>query len=877
MTTAVQRSFAAGELSPEMQAKSDVSAYSSGLKKARNVIVGKVGGAWSRSGTEIVDFMGSFDDFERISRFLGHVFFDEKGFLISIAYTNNDRLEYFLHEVSPTSRNINVATGGVGGVYPLWDKDKLDEIDVSRYEDGFLLCHENLTPMYLRVVKTGASSYSLEETAFLANRGTRGIIDSNFTNAVVSTGTSEHEYRAAYVDPDGQEGPYRDLSVMSVADLNSTDKINLIIDGIPEGFSTNVYKKDGNSYFLIDSGAPVRGSNQYRFADIGQSLVTSEVPSAVRDTLSHKINQLTGTDRMSGLVTVDSFPHIADNQGDIFVPGESVFLSIAYTVDGEVGQPVRAFSGYRTIGDTANTLDRPFYPPVEDAVTISIVRGFISNVSAPRIGRFYQSRMVLGSTPVRPRSFWCSSFYRANDFSVNTTITDSSPFSFNIKEGRPRSIIEGSDNLFISTEDSVNVVLGNEAGVMTPTQVNLKELNNDGISMASAIKMGHHVVYEQEGGGVIRIASREDIDLSIYAGHLFRDRRVKNWAYVKRPTPMVWVLMEDQRLYSLTFVENQSVLAWTRHDIQGNENTEIHSIASDGEDLYFVSSVLVTGGLGRYYLTSMGNRFRTTSPVCTDFTNSLRATDVTVSDFQAFLDATPDADGLTTIRHSWLPGAVVPSVDVGNMLYYMNAEGRFVADQIIEGVDFGFKVRREVEETGEVGAGQILKGVNRFTPVGLLLDDIVSIVADGNVLRSRSPLGSTLISFDRGYREIQIGRSIVNDIQTVDIDLIGPTLAHSYKNITEVNLYLESSFGLYIGNNEPEEDGSVDGLDLMRPERGSDLRLEAHSGVVGVNIDPTWNATGSIFIRQIDPLPFVIHNIIASGDIVSPAAGAGEG
>ena len=71
MSTIVQRSFAYGELSPELRAKADLSAYSQGLKTARNVIVGKAGGLYSRPGT--VNISRDQDIDGTCARFLGKV------------------------------------------------------------------------------------------------------------------------------------------------------------------------------------------------------------------------------------------------------------------------------------------------------------------------------------------------------------------------------------------------------------------------------------------------------------------------------------------------------------------------------------------------------------------------------------------------------------------------------------------------------------------------------------------------------------------------------------------------------------------------------------------------------------------------------------
>ena len=54
MATIIQRSFASGELTPDLYARTDVAKYQNGLRTALNVVILKTGGAINRPGTEWV-------------------------------------------------------------------------------------------------------------------------------------------------------------------------------------------------------------------------------------------------------------------------------------------------------------------------------------------------------------------------------------------------------------------------------------------------------------------------------------------------------------------------------------------------------------------------------------------------------------------------------------------------------------------------------------------------------------------------------------------------------------------------------------------------------------------------------------------------------
>lgn len=54
MASITQRSFAAGEISPALHARADLTRYAVALKTCRNVVVLRAGGVQKRPGTEYV-------------------------------------------------------------------------------------------------------------------------------------------------------------------------------------------------------------------------------------------------------------------------------------------------------------------------------------------------------------------------------------------------------------------------------------------------------------------------------------------------------------------------------------------------------------------------------------------------------------------------------------------------------------------------------------------------------------------------------------------------------------------------------------------------------------------------------------------------------
>jgi hypothetical protein len=58
-------------------------------------------------------------------------------------------------------------------------------------------------------------------------------------------------------------------------------------------------------------------------------------------------------------------------------------------------------------------------------------------------------------------------------------------------------------------------------------------------------------------------------DMTVLSNHLFADRTLREWAYAEEPYKIVWAVRDDGILLGYTYMKDQEVYAWTRHDTQG--------------------------------------------------------------------------------------------------------------------------------------------------------------------------------------------------------------------------------------------------------------------------------------------------------------------
>jgi hypothetical protein len=124
------------------------------------------------------------------------------------------------------------------------------------------------------------------------------------------------------------------------------------------------------------------------------------------------------------------------------------------------------------------------------------------------------------------------------------------------------------------------------------------------------------------------------------------------------------------------------------------------------------------------------------------------------------------------------------------------------------------------------------------------------------------------VTLDKGFAVIHVGLPITHDLETLDIDTAqGETVMDKKKFASRLAIMVEGSRGIWAGTRPPTSDASLDGLFELkiRNEESYDDAVTLATGVVDMNIEPSWNAHGRIFIRQTDPVPLTVLAVAPSG------------
>lgn len=929
-------SLSAGEISPALYARVDQTRYQSGLKTCRNFVVSKAGGVESRAGTK---FIAQVKDSTKNVRLIEFQFSDTQTYVLEfgdeymrvykdaaqltdltltitgitqanpavVTYTGTDPTsgqEVFIDDVlgmtQVNNRNFKIANVNSGAntfelqeldgtninsttytayssagtakrVYEIvspYDHTDLSELQFVQSADVITLVHPDYPPYDL--ARTADTTWTITAATFAPD------IDRPTSVAATSGGGTGNRirYRVTAV----KEETYEE----SLVGLAASQAITGITQANPAVVTyTGTDPIDGDEV-LIESVAGMTEVNDIYFfiANVNTGANTFELAGV--DSTAYTAYSSGGTFKRVG-ATLDNVgagsaaaPHV--------VTWTAVTDAIEYYIykekDGVFGYIGTA--GSTTFNDTGITPDLTETPPIER-------NPFEGAGNYPSTVTYFQQRKMFANTDNDPEKIWGSQSGKFANFTVRSPIQEDDAITFSMAGRKIKEVRHLLDlgKLVVLTVSDESAILGGDNNVLTPSTISPVTYSYHGSSSVAPILIGANALYVQARSSIIRdlgfdfqVDGYRGNDLTIFSKHLFEGHTIIDWAFQQIPGSIIWIARDDGTLLGLTYIREQQVIGWHRHDFENGLVKDMCVIPEGEEDyLYMVIERTVNSKTVKY-IERMSSRFIDEIEDVTILDSHLsydgRNTAATTMTLSGGTDWDYEEELTLTSSVSYFTAA-----EVGNEIHLENA---------------GELIRFTI--TGYTGVTVVTGTVNRTVPAAMrstalttwsrAVDEVgglwhlegesVSIFADGFVEASpNNPAYDTVTvtngvaALSRHYAVVHVGLPITSDIETLNIDTAqGETVADKNKLITKVSLHVEKTRGLWAGATEPTGDDAVGGDSglveyKLRQAEGYDEPTDMKTEVIDVNIDGNWNSNGRIYVRQVDPVPATILAIIPIG------------
>ena len=236
----------------------------------------------------------------------------------------------------------------------------------------------------------------------------------------------------------------------------------------------------------------------------------------------------------------------------------------------EMHQGVWSFIG----STTATSFDDQGYAPDTALSPPTGVNPFADG-NYPGVVGYFQERRIFGGSAADPETVFTSKSGNYTNFDVSDPLRDDDAITFTLAArqiNQIRHFVPLTD-LIIMTGGGGWRVDGSK-GPVTPSNFDVAPQTFTGSAEVEPIAIGNYILFVEAKGSSIReivynlyANSYVSEDRSVFSNHLFLGHQIVSWAYADSPHKVLWVVRDDGVLLSLTYLKEQDVYAWARHDM----------------------------------------------------------------------------------------------------------------------------------------------------------------------------------------------------------------------------------------------------------------------------------------------------------------------
>lgn len=876
MSAVAQKSFAAGEIAPSLYARTDISRYAIALRTCRNMMIMRHGGATNRPGSEYV--CETRFNTKKI-RLIPFVFNASQTYMLEVGDSYIRPLKSGALQFR-ASQTISGVTNASPAVLTYVGADTYAEGDdvVIAGVTGNMANYLNGRQFKVGTVDTILNTFQLKTIAG-AN------VDSSAWGAYGAGGGTVaeiYQISSSYAEADLQELEF----------VQSGDTITIVHPNYPPA---ELVRSGDTTWTLTNiTFAPTQAAPT--------NVVTSTAGGGATVTWAViAVNSITGEESLAAITAA----------GANAEPTAGAPATITWTAATGAGY-YRVFrSRYGTGGvphgfigtATASGFTDPgITPDYTDNPIIAATNPFSGANDYPSTVAYSQTRILYANTNNNPEKIWASQIGRFKNFSVGTPISDDDAVAFTMAGRQVNEVLHLLElgRALVMTAAAEWTIDGDSAGILTPSQINVRQHSLNGSSTVPPLIVGATALYLQARGNIVRDLAFDfqtdgyrGNDLTIFSAHLFDGHSIRDWTYQQIPQSVIWAVRDDGVLLGLTYVREQELLAWHHHDFQDAVVEQVCAIPEGLEDSVYVVVKRTIGSVVHRYVEVLATR--------------------TIDDIRdaIFMDCAGTYDGrntgTTTMTLSggttWteedtltLTASVgtFSSDDVGNRFDLEGSDGSIVRCTVTAYTSttvISVKADKTVAATlRAIATTSWVRCVDQVTGLWYLEGEDLSVFGDGFVVASPNNLnenGATyptvtvtngVATLPKPYGVIQLGLPYISDLETLDIDTPqGESLSNKKKLITEVTAFVHDSRGVFAGPKPPSDDATnpLENLDELkiRNEEDYDDPVSLATENVNIILRGEYNQTGRVFVRQVDPLPMTVLSIVPTGFV--PYQGGG--
>lgn len=229
----------------------------------------------------------------------------------------------------------------------------------------------------------------------------------------------------------------------------------------------------------------------------------------------------------------------------------------------------------------------------------------------PRMSVFYEGRFIPASTLERGNRMWFSEVeYFAKLGPVPPLglggLLGSPPFTYGLVSGKAERIVDlvAANGILVLTSSGEYRIAGGNEEALTERSITVRKIGHYGAANIPAVVGNDAVFYVgNDSSSPLALVPSGDTrwytveEISVLASHLFEGRTVKRMAFSRRPYGVLWCVLDDGTMASMSWLPKYGILAWCHHTITGALVEDVCSVPEGREDAVYM---ITKRGIFRY-------------------------------------------------------------------------------------------------------------------------------------------------------------------------------------------------------------------------------------------------------------------------------------
>lgn len=224
----------------------------------------------------------------------------------------------------------------------------------------------------------------------------------------------------------------------------------------------------------------------------------------------------------------------------------------------------------------------------------------------PAVSCIFQQRQIYAATENDPLILFGSRVRSFSNFdiSISSVASDSYEYEIDSTQVTPiRFLFPTRGGLFVMTAAAISLLNSDSSGPVTNSNAQSDPQTWQGVANVRPLRIGGDLLYIESRGNAVRLLSYSELsknyggaDQSILSNHLFgAGREITSWAFTENPHKLVQAVRADGALLLFTLVKEQEVFAWTWAQTRGFFKDVVSIRGESYDQAYYIVRRFING------------------------------------------------------------------------------------------------------------------------------------------------------------------------------------------------------------------------------------------------------------------------------------------